>query len=101
MALAESALRGGIGFEISVSAVEPHRWLFSESPSRVVLGVAPRYLDEVLGRLGRADLEASVLGRTGGDALDFGWFSVPLQSAKDTFERALPRRLQAPTMSGA
>jgi phosphoribosylformylglycinamidine synthase len=99
MALAECAIHGGRGFSVNVQGDEIHALLFSESPSRVLLSVAPSDLKAVVALAGSGALEAEVLGTVGGQALDFGALSVPFERAKTEFEQALPRHLSASTMS--
>ncbi|HEU4480345.1 MAG TPA: AIR synthase related protein, partial [Actinomycetota bacterium] len=100
MALAEAAIRGGNGFDVQVPAdSEAHRWLFSESPSRAVVTCAAHDVEELLERIERGGLEGAVLGSVGGDALDLGVLSIPLEDAKRTFEEALPLSLSATTMA--
>ncbi|MHB1488582.1 MAG: phosphoribosylformylglycinamidine synthase subunit PurL [Acidimicrobiales bacterium] len=67
VALAEMAVRSGVGF--SVSGVADHAQLFSESASRVVLCVAPGALGEVTARAEAAGVEWRDLGSAGGDRL--------------------------------
>jgi len=67
VALAEMAVRCGVGF--AVSGVAGHAELFSESPCRVVLCVSPATFDEVRARCAAADLVVSVLGTAGGERL--------------------------------
>lgn len=93
VALAESAVAGGVGFTVSVPdrGLPPHLALFSESASRAV----------VTARLGReADLEELAaahrvpivrLGITGGPRLRFeGLFEVDLSDAVVVYEGAIP-----------
>lgn len=100
VALAQSALRGDIGFSITIEHPEVHRALYSESPSRAVISCAPAAADEVLERLRASGVEAVKLGRVGGTDLDFGSFSVTLQSAKTVFEGAFPTMMSSPTVAG-
>lgn len=67
VALAEMAVRSGVGF--SVSGVADHAELFGESASRVVLCVAPGTLDEVTDRVEAAGVEWRDLGSAGGERL--------------------------------
>jgi phosphoribosylformylglycinamidine synthase len=99
LAMAESALRGELGFKVSVGPGEPHRALFSESPSRVVISCSEANLPRIHSLLSDAGVPSTVLGRVGGETLDFGVFQIDLQDAKSLFEEALPSRLAAPTMT--
>jgi phosphoribosylformylglycinamidine synthase II len=98
VALAQSALRGEIGFSVSIDHPEVHRALYSESPSRAVLSCSPAAADEVLARLRASEVQAVTLGRVGGTDLDFGSFSVALENAKTVFEGAFPTMMSSPTV---
>ncbi|MGI8407363.1 MAG: AIR synthase-related protein [Actinomycetota bacterium] len=94
IALSDSALQSGTGFSVALPQdVEPYRLLFSESPSRVLISVASKDAASVEAAARREDLEVTRLGTVGGNDLNYGAFSVPLEVAKETFERALPDRL--------
>jgi phosphoribosylformylglycinamidine synthase len=95
MALAESALAGGLGFAVSLPAGEPHRVLFSESPSRAVVSCEPSRLELLEASAVRAGLRAVVLGAVGGSALDFGVFAIDVDTARDAYENGLERALSA------
>jgi phosphoribosylformylglycinamidine synthase subunit PurL len=71
VALAESAISGGVGATIErfLDDDEMHGWLFSESAGRVVVTCAQKDLAKIRKRAG--DLPISVLGSVGGDALTF------------------------------
>ena len=86
VALAESAIAGRTGFEVEPPEGEPHRVLFSESASRVVVSCRPEHLDDLLAAASAAGVPAHSLGRTGGDALGFGTFSLTLDEARRAFE---------------
>ncbi|MDQ6796557.1 MAG: phosphoribosylformylglycinamidine synthase subunit PurL [Actinomycetota bacterium] len=64
LALAEMAVRSGVGMR--VSGVDDHARLFSEEPSRVVACVEPAYLAEVVARAADAGVVVTPLGRAGG-----------------------------------
>jgi phosphoribosylformylglycinamidine synthase II len=93
VALAESAIAGGVGFTVSLPdrGLPPHVALFSESASRAVVAARP-------GR--EADLEELAashrvpvlrLGITGGPRLRFERvFEVPLSDAVVAYEGAIP-----------
>ena len=95
VALAESALGGRLGARIELPDGEAHRVLFSESPSRAVVSCNA----DVLKRLGeqaeRLGVAWQELGRTGGDDLDVGIFSVPVDEARNVYEGTLERALSA------
>ena len=93
VALAESSIAGGRGFSIDLPAGTPHEVLFSESPTRAVVSCSAEAVDRLLERAAELRLHATVLGRTGGDALDFGALSVPLKDALARWGAALPSAL--------
>jgi phosphoribosylformylglycinamidine (FGAM) synthase-like enzyme len=103
MALAESAMAGGVGFTVTLpdGDLPHHVALFSESASRVV----------ITARSGReADVEQLVavqqvpirrLGLTGGTRLEFAdLFDVPLSDAVVVYEGAIPRLMSEARLAG-
>jgi phosphoribosylformylglycinamidine synthase len=90
LALTECAMAGAIG--CVVDGVDGVAALFSESPSRVVLGTSRP--DDVLASAAQAGVDARVLGTTGGDnvAVD-GLLDVPVAVAVDVWRRAIPDAL--------
>ena len=97
VALAEMAVRSGVGFD--VASIGSHAALFSESSSRVVLCVRPGpvALDEVLQRASAAGVPASVLGTAGGARLVAdGLFDLGLPEATAAWRDAIPRALAPP-----
>ncbi len=95
VALAESAAAGGVGLTVSMTEQDPHRSLFAESPSRVLISCSTTSLEELSKRATTAGVPFTVLGTVGGDVLDFGLFSLPLDRVKSTVRDALPRSLSA------
>ena len=95
IALAESALAGGVGAAVSLHAREPHRKLFAESPSRAIVACPPDRVNQVLDLARRIGCAARAIGTAGGDTLDFGAFEVDLAEAARAFEDALPTALSA------
>jgi phosphoribosylformylglycinamidine synthase subunit PurL len=83
VALAESAVSGGLGFRLTgaEAGMEWHRWLFSESPSRALVSLLPDKLDELQEAAAALSVPLTPLGAAGGDALDFGAFEVSLEDA--------------------
>ncbi|AKX94879.1 phosphoribosylformylglycinamidine synthase subunit PurL [Neomoorella thermoacetica] len=70
VALAESALAGGLGAEVELASdLRPDFLLFSESQSRILLAVAPEARDRVLDLAREKGVRASVIGRCGGHSL--------------------------------
>ena len=93
VALAEASIAGGRGFSIDLPAGPTHEVLFSESPTRVAVSCAVDSVDRLLERAADLRLHATVLGRTGGDALDFGALSLPLKDGIARWSAALPSAL--------
>ncbi len=92
VALAEMAVRSGVGFR--VSHVADHVALFGEGPSRVVLSVPDAVVAEVEARTEAAGLGAAVLGRAGGDRLVVDTLlDVGLDEAVAVWQGALPQAL--------
>ncbi|MCL2745496.1 MAG: phosphoribosylformylglycinamidine synthase subunit PurL [Coriobacteriia bacterium] len=68
VALVESAVQGGLGFEVALDdTLSAASSLFSESQSRVVVSSATDKVDAVLDALQAADVSFSILGDVGGD----------------------------------
>jgi phosphoribosylformylglycinamidine synthase subunit PurL len=91
VALAEMAIAGESGFDVSIGgALE----CFSESASRVVCAVDPMLIDEVLSRAGTAGVPAAVVGEARGDRLiAAGAFEVALSDATGAWRNAIPNAL--------
>ncbi len=73
IAMAESAIKGSIGFEVDIPA-EIKRWdgiLFSEAPGRVVVSVKPSNIDQLVSEAQRSNVRALILGHVGGNDLVF------------------------------
>ena len=92
VALAEMALRSGVGFQ--VAGVDGHGALFGESPCRVVLCVEAGGVDAVTARCAAVGLPVSPLGTAGGDRLVVdGLVDVALADATAAWRGALPAAL--------
>jgi phosphoribosylformylglycinamidine synthase len=90
LALAEGAVRSGVG--CNVHGFAGHAELFSESPSRVVLGTERP--DEVLAQALAAGVPARVIGSAGGDRVTVdGLLDVAVTVAADAWRVALPGAL--------
>jgi phosphoribosylformylglycinamidine synthase subunit PurL len=93
LALAESALRSGVGCR--VDGVADHAELFSESPSRVVLGT--QRPDEVLAQATAAGVPARVIGSSGGERIVVaGLLDIAVSDAAEAWRVALPGALGEP-----
>ena len=95
VALAEMAVRSGVGF--TVDGVDGAAELFSESPSRVVVCVATTdQAAQVEARAQAAGVSVSLLGTAGGDRLRVaGMIDVGLAEATEAWRTAIPRALEA------
>lgn len=73
VALAESSIRGGIGFQADwdFKGIRRDRVLFSEASGRAVASLAEEDLAAVRTLCAQLDLEITVLGRAGGDSMIF------------------------------
>jgi phosphoribosylformylglycinamidine synthase len=67
VALAELAIGGAVG--VTAEGIGSVAHLFTETPGRVVVAVAPERLDAVLGAAADAGVPATAIGTAGGDAL--------------------------------
>jgi phosphoribosylformylglycinamidine synthase len=98
VALAEAAIDGGVGFEVTAptGSLPPHLWLFSESASRAVV-TAPRGRERAFEELAAAHgVPFQRIGSTGGDSLRFvGMFEVSLADAVVVHEGTIPRLMSA------
>jgi phosphoribosylformylglycinamidine synthase len=80
VALAEMAVRSGVGFD--VAGVADHVALFSESPSRVVLCADPGDVARIRARSESVGVPVTELGRAGGEMLIVeGLVDLPLERA--------------------
>jgi phosphoribosylformylglycinamidine synthase II len=97
--LAESAVGRRHGFTVDISesapGAEAHAALFSESPSRAVVSCSQEQLGPLVELAGQCRVPARVIGKVGGDNLDFGAVMWPLSDAVDAFEDSLANALSA------
>jgi phosphoribosylformylglycinamidine synthase len=92
VALAEMALRSGVGF--NVARIGGHRGLFAEGPSRVLLSVSPENLTAVLNAAEHAGVPATRLGLAGGDRLLVkGLLDVSLDDTCNAWRDRIPAAL--------
>src|SRR5205814_9303008 len=101
VALAEMAVAGGCGFDVSItSELVPALAWFSETASRVVLAVDPAQADDLVERARAANVPAQRLGTAGGDRIvAAGAFAVSLADATHAWRDALPNALGHPAAS--
>jgi phosphoribosylformylglycinamidine synthase II len=93
LALAESAVRGGVG--CTVDGVGAFAELLSEAPSRVVLGTARP--DEILDQAQAAGVPARVIGSAGGERIVVtGLLDLAVSDAVEAWRVALPGALGEP-----
>ena len=96
VAVAEMALAGDIGAEIEVpnGAPAPHAWLFGEDQARYLVATAAP--EALLAAAKAAGVPASVIGKTGGDALTIkGQRPISLSELRAAHEGWLPRYMAA------
>ncbi len=94
VALAEMAVRSGVGFSVPRGRLAGHSPLFGEGPSRVVLSVAPDRVAQVVARAAEVDVPAEPAGPGRGDRLVVeGLLSASLGDAVEAWRTALPRAL--------
>jgi len=92
-ALAEAALRHGVGVSVSL-ADDVFLGLFAESAARAVVTVAESDVSALTELAERYDVPLARLGATGGDALVVeGQFSVPLDELREAWTATLPAAL--------
>jgi phosphoribosylformylglycinamidine synthase II len=95
VALAECAIAGGIGAEVTLpDSGRVDAALFGEAPSRIVVSVADEHLAELLELAAAHDVPLHVLGRTGADRLRI---SMGAQRAIDLTVRQLAEAYDALT----
>jgi phosphoribosylformylglycinamidine synthase II len=96
IALAESCLAGGTGCTVTLPG-DPFTLLFSETAARAVVAVRPGAEDEFAAACAEAGQPATVLGLTGGRALEVtGAFEVPLAELAAVHQHALPALFGSP-----
>jgi phosphoribosylformylglycinamidine synthase len=93
VALAEMAVRSGVGFDVSFTGAD-HAWLFAESASRVVVCTRNGHADEVVRAAQASGVPAARIGSAGGDRLVVkGLLDVALADAVAAWRGRLPDAL--------
>jgi len=97
IALAELALRDGIGMKVTLPAVrgiDKRVALFGEAPSGIVLVVAAKDADAVRALAGERDVPVWTLGTIGGDLLEIApVLGMPIASLREAHGHGLARAL--------
>ena len=102
VALIESAIQGGLGFNVALDdGLAPALSLFSESQSRVVVSCAADKVDAVLDLLQDADVPFSVLGDVGGDTVTVqNKFDLPLAVVRQIWSNSLEGAIKTQEAQG-
>ncbi len=88
--LVEMVLRRGVGATVRLEG-DPFVALFAESVARAVVAVPQERVDDLLARASSYGVPATVLGRTGGDALAVdGLPGIPLDELRAAHDDTLP-----------
>jgi phosphoribosylformylglycinamidine synthase subunit PurL len=96
VALAECAIRGGVGVdaELPGAGLRPDVRLFAESASRAIVSCAPARTEAILARARELGVPAARIGRTGGERLRISpGVDVSVAEAHDAWARTLPEAL--------
>lgn len=97
VALAEMAVRSGVGFQVSVPGAD-HAWLFAESASRVVVCARNGHADEIVRAAQASGVPAARIGTAGGARLVVdGLLDVALDAATAAWKGLLPTALGSGT----
>ena len=99
VALAEMAVRSGVGF--TAARLADHSDLFAESSGRAVLCIDPEKLREVLDLLEERGIEHSRIGVAGGNRMSVkGQFDLGLDEGTAGWRDHLPDALGSGTVQG-
>jgi phosphoribosylformylglycinamidine synthase len=99
VALTEMAVGSGVGYQ--AARIPDHAALFSESPSRVVVCVAPDKLQTVLAVAEAAGVLTARIGLASGDRCAVkDLYDLPLDEVTTTWRHRLPDALGAGTAQG-
>jgi phosphoribosylformylglycinamidine synthase len=92
LALAEMAVKSGVG--VDISGIADHVELFGEAPSRVLVCVEKEWVEAVVARAASAGVEVTTLGRAHGRRIRIGdLVDLDLGEAVESWRVALPRAL--------
>jgi phosphoribosylformylglycinamidine synthase len=95
LALTEMAVRSGVGYRVAVD--DP----FVESPSRVVVAVAPARRDEIVQRIADAGVAVTAIGTAEGDRVVIdGVLDIALADAVTAWRDRIPAALGAGSVQG-
>ncbi len=98
VALAEMAVRSGVGFRVVLPGGGGTAELFSESPSRVVICADPEPAQEIFRRSEAAGVPVAFLGGSGGDRMVIGdLVDVSVADATTAWHDAIPSALTPAT----
>jgi phosphoribosylformylglycinamidine synthase len=98
VALAESALAGSLGFRVDLDGledIEPHRLLFSESPSRAVVSCSGEAVEAVRRLADEYGVAFAQVGSVETDVFDLGTFRVIADVVRGVFDGAFEAALAA------
>jgi phosphoribosylformylglycinamidine synthase II len=96
IALAECAIRAGVGVEVALPELggRPELALFSESAGRAIVSCSPGAADELLALARAHHVHAARIGATGGERIRIApGVDVSLPEAHDVWARTLPEAL--------
>ena len=100
VALAESAMAGGCGFQVYLpdGDLAPHLGLFSESASRAVVSVEPARAAELEALAAQHEVPFARLGETGGAVMRVdGLVEISVEQARSVYESAIPEIMRRST----
>ncbi len=84
VALAKSAAVSGIGADVEID-FEDSRWIFDETPSRAIIEVEPKNLQEIAKLAMDLGLKVTKIGTIGGDEVRVNDLKISLKKLKDIY----------------
>ena len=103
--LAECCLGGSIGAAVEIPpAADPRAWLFAEDPSRIVISVASKHLEDAKRIAAEYNVAAEIIGTTAGTTggttlkvIQKGSlvFEVPIATLRVPYETSLEREIES------